>query len=113
MQKSYNGLSLPNGGEAIQYADGKYKIPDHPIIPFIEGDGIGRDGRRSTWGYPSFIDSTARMSVRAQAPTCWARADIQAAGADMLGTRRHSARRRRHAGHSTDDCPEDPDHNQG
>jgi len=43
MQKSYNGLSLPNGGEAIQYADGKYKIPDHPIIPFIEGDGTGRD----------------------------------------------------------------------
>ena len=43
MQKSYNGLSLPKGGEAIQYADGKYHIPDHPIIPFIEGDGTGRD----------------------------------------------------------------------
>src|ERR1700691_1042795 len=43
MQKSYNGLSLPHGGEAIQYADGKYQIPDHPIIPFIEGDGTGRD----------------------------------------------------------------------
>jgi isocitrate dehydrogenase len=43
MQKSYNGLSLPHGGEAIQYANGKYLIPDHPIIPFIEGDGTGRD----------------------------------------------------------------------
>src|SRR5450432_4324705 len=43
MQKSYNGLSLPPGGEVIQYADGKYTIPDHPIIPFIEGDGTGRD----------------------------------------------------------------------
>jgi isocitrate dehydrogenase len=43
MQKSYNGLSLPNGGEVIQYADGKYTIPEHPIIPFIEGDGTGRD----------------------------------------------------------------------
>jgi isocitrate dehydrogenase len=43
MQKSYNGLPLPNGGEPIQYADGKYTIPDHPIIPFIEGDGTGRD----------------------------------------------------------------------
>src|SRR6202041_3228133 len=43
MQKSYNGLPLPNGGESIQYADGKYQIPDHPIIPFIEGDGTGRD----------------------------------------------------------------------
>src|SRR6201996_1056629 len=43
MQKTYNGLSLPQGGEVIQYADGKYHIPDHPIIPFIEGDGTGRD----------------------------------------------------------------------
>ncbi len=33
MQKSYNGLSLPTGGEAIQYADGKYQIPDHPDHP--------------------------------------------------------------------------------
>jgi isocitrate dehydrogenase len=43
MQTSYNGLSLPSDGEAIQYADGKFHIPDHPIIPFIEGDGTGRD----------------------------------------------------------------------
>jgi isocitrate dehydrogenase len=43
MQKSYNGVSLPNDGEAIQYADGKFQVPDHPIIPFIEGDGTGRD----------------------------------------------------------------------
>ncbi len=43
MQISYNGLALPEGGEAIQYVNGKYQIPDHPIIPFIEGDGTGRD----------------------------------------------------------------------
>ena len=34
---------LPADGEAIQYADGKFHVPDHPIIPFIEGDGTGRD----------------------------------------------------------------------
>ena len=43
MQTSYNGFPCPADGEAIQYADGKYHIPDHPIIPFIEGDGTGRD----------------------------------------------------------------------
>src|SRR6201992_1554358 len=43
MQKSYNGLSLPQGGEVIQYAAGKYTIPDNPIVPCIEGDGTGRD----------------------------------------------------------------------
>jgi isocitrate dehydrogenase len=43
MQTSYNGLPLPKDGQAIQYANGKYSVPDHPIIPFIEGDGTGRD----------------------------------------------------------------------
>ena len=43
MQTSYNGLTLPKDGEAVQYANGKYTVPDHPIIPFIEGDGTGRD----------------------------------------------------------------------
>jgi isocitrate dehydrogenase len=43
MQTSYNGLTLPKDGEAIQYANGKYTVPDQPIIPFIEGDGTGRD----------------------------------------------------------------------
>jgi isocitrate dehydrogenase len=43
MQASYNGHALPEGGQPIEYADGKYEIPDHPIIPFIEGDGTGRD----------------------------------------------------------------------
>jgi isocitrate dehydrogenase len=43
MQASYNGLPLPEGGKPIQYADGVLQVPDNPIIPFIEGDGTGRD----------------------------------------------------------------------
>jgi isocitrate dehydrogenase len=43
MQKTYNALELPKDGAAIEYANGQYKIPDNPIIPFIEGDGTGRD----------------------------------------------------------------------
>jgi isocitrate dehydrogenase len=35
MQKSYNGVALPEGGEAIQYVNGKYQVPDHPIVPYI------------------------------------------------------------------------------
>ncbi len=30
-------------GKAIEYVGGKFAIPDRPIIPFIEGDGTGRD----------------------------------------------------------------------
>jgi isocitrate dehydrogenase len=43
MAGSYNGVSIPSNGKKISYADGKYDVPDNPIIPFIEGDGTGRD----------------------------------------------------------------------
>ena len=43
MQSSYNGLGLPNDGKPIEYSNGQFTIPDNPIIPFIEGDGTGRD----------------------------------------------------------------------
>ncbi len=34
--------------ERISYRDGKIKTPDHPVILFIEGDGIGPDIWRAT-----------------------------------------------------------------
>ncbi len=40
---SYNGNSLPSGGAPITFSNGKLQIPDNPIIPYIEGDGTGRD----------------------------------------------------------------------
>jgi isocitrate dehydrogenase len=43
MAGSYNGVSVPSGGKKIGYAGGKYDVPDNPIVPFIEGDGTGRD----------------------------------------------------------------------
>jgi isocitrate dehydrogenase len=43
MQSSYNGLELPQDGKPIEYSNGQFTIPDNPIIPFIEGDGTGRD----------------------------------------------------------------------
>ncbi|MGD0156546.1 MAG: NADP-dependent isocitrate dehydrogenase [Terracidiphilus sp.] len=43
MQSAYNGLELPQNGQPIEYNNGQFAVPDHPIIPFIEGDGTGRD----------------------------------------------------------------------
>lgn len=43
MPASYNGISVPANGATITYANGTYNVPDNPIIPFIEGDGTGRD----------------------------------------------------------------------
>src|ERR1035441_1778508 len=40
---SYNEIPLPSCGTKITYENGKLVIPDNPIIPFIEGDGTGRD----------------------------------------------------------------------
>jgi isocitrate dehydrogenase len=36
-------IQIPAGGEKITVADGKLRVPDQPIIPFIEGDGTGPD----------------------------------------------------------------------
>jgi isocitrate dehydrogenase len=43
MLSTYNGLALPQGGAPITFKDGKLQVPDSPIIPYIEGDGTGRD----------------------------------------------------------------------
>ena len=40
----YEKLSTPTAGEKITITEDKQlNVPDHPIIPFIEGDGIGPD----------------------------------------------------------------------
>jgi isocitrate dehydrogenase len=33
----------PQGGEKISIRNGKLVVPDQPVVPFIEGDGTGRD----------------------------------------------------------------------
>jgi len=43
MSASYNGVPVPASGGRIAYSNKSYQIPDNPIIPFIEGDGTGRD----------------------------------------------------------------------
>ena len=38
----YSIVTVP-AGDPIRIADGTLQVPDHPIIPFIEGDGTGPD----------------------------------------------------------------------
>ncbi len=41
---TYQKLVVPKDGQAITMgADGRLKVPDRPILPFIEGDGTGPD----------------------------------------------------------------------
>ncbi len=37
----FEKLRPPTEGERIEVKDGKFVVPDHPIVAYIEGDGIG------------------------------------------------------------------------
>uniref|UniRef100_A0A450WWQ9 Isocitrate dehydrogenase [NADP] n=1 Tax=Candidatus Kentrum sp. LFY TaxID=2126342 RepID=A0A450WWQ9_9GAMM len=39
----YKNLTMPTDGKKITVDNGVLRVPDHPIIGFIEGDGIGPD----------------------------------------------------------------------
>ena len=40
----YDHIQVPEGGEAITAnTDHSLNVPDRPIIPYVEGDGIGVD----------------------------------------------------------------------
>lgn len=40
---TYSTVKVPEGGAKISIQDGKLNVPDNPILPFVEGDGTGRD----------------------------------------------------------------------
>ncbi len=40
---AYTNVKVPAGGAKISIKNGKLQVPDNPIIPFVEGDGTGRD----------------------------------------------------------------------
>src|SRR5450756_234978 len=39
----YKYSTVPALGERVETKGGEFLVPDQPIIPFIEGDGVGRD----------------------------------------------------------------------
>ncbi|MCB1058139.1 MAG: NADP-dependent isocitrate dehydrogenase, partial [Acidobacteria bacterium] len=41
-------MTPPADGQEISWQDGVLTVPDRPIVPFIEGDGIGPDIWRAT-----------------------------------------------------------------
>lgn len=45
---AYQHIVIPAEGEKITRQNGQLQVPDHPIIAFIEGDGIGRDIMRAS-----------------------------------------------------------------
>jgi isocitrate dehydrogenase len=52
---AYKIVQVPEVGEKITITDGALQVPDFPILPFIEGDGIGPD----IWRAAQFVFDTA------------------------------------------------------
>ena len=40
---TYKNVTVPADGAKITMQEGKLQVPENPILPFIEGDGTGRD----------------------------------------------------------------------
>lgn len=54
--------------EGIKYINGKLQVPDKPVIPFIEGDGIGRD---ITVPSQKVIDAAVEKAYGGQRKIIW------------------------------------------
>ncbi|MFH1524080.1 MAG: NADP-dependent isocitrate dehydrogenase [Chloroflexota bacterium] len=39
----FTQVKIPESGKKIKINEGRLQVPDEPIIPFVEGDGTGRD----------------------------------------------------------------------
>lgn len=57
-----------SNGEKITVENGKLKVPNHPIIPFIEGDGIGPD----IWAAASrVLDAAVEKAYKGERKIVW------------------------------------------
>lgn len=43
MPAQFNGVPVPTNGAKISYQNNSFVVPENPVIPYIEGDGTGRD----------------------------------------------------------------------
>jgi isocitrate dehydrogenase len=64
----YQHIKVPEIGEIITIKNGKLNIPNIPIIPFIEGDGIGPD----IWNASQYVfDSAIKKAYSGEKKIAW------------------------------------------
>jgi len=63
-----NSIKVPEGGERITVRNGKLQIPNAVIIPFVEGDGIGRDIWRAS---RRVLDAAVEKAYRGKRKVIW------------------------------------------
>ena len=58
----------PAGGQEVGWRDGALAVPEHPIVPYIEGDGIGPDIWRAT---EAVIDAAVEKAYSGSRSIAW------------------------------------------
>lgn len=64
----FEKFALPTEGEQITIDNGKLQVPSQPIIPFIEGDGTGRDIWRAS---KRVLDSAVEKAYGGEKKIAW------------------------------------------
>lgn len=61
-------FALPTEGDQITIDNGKLQVPNHPIIPFIEGDGTGRDIWKAS---KRVLDAAVEKAYKGEKKIAW------------------------------------------
>ncbi len=64
----YEHIQIPANGSPITLTHGKLNVPDRPIVPFIEGDGIGPDIWKSA---VRVLDAAVEKAYHGQKKIAW------------------------------------------
>jgi isocitrate dehydrogenase len=74
---------IPPSGQAIAVQNGRLSVPEHPIIPFIEGDGIGVD----VWpAARRVLDAAVQIAYRGTRQVAWIEVFAGQKSSQRLGT---------------------------
>jgi isocitrate dehydrogenase len=65
---TYQHVTVPANGEKIIIQNGILQVPDNPIIPFVEGDGTGRDIWRAS---VRVFDAAVAKAYRGKRKIVW------------------------------------------
>ena len=79
---TYTHIKVPETGEKITIENGKLNVPNSPIVPFIEGDGIGPD----IWaGTKRVLDEACKKTYGGEKQISWMEIYAGAKGQDVTG----------------------------
>lgn len=68
MAAKFEKYELPKEGQPITVENGQLNVPDHPIVPFIEGDGTGPD----IWAAASrVLDAAVEKAYNGKKKIAW------------------------------------------